>query len=38
MECNPVFYAFMVLLPEEIFLFIEESQLNWPVQTRLSKG
>jgi len=33
MECNPVFYAFMVLLPEEIFLFIEESQLNWPVWT-----
>jgi len=33
MECNPVFYAFMVLLPEEIFLFIEESQLNCPVWT-----
>lgn len=31
MECNPVFYGFMVLLPEESFLFIEESQLNWPV-------
>jgi Xaa-Pro aminopeptidase len=31
MQCNPLFYSFLVLLPEESFLFIEESRLNWPV-------
>ena len=31
MPCNPLFYSFLVLLPEETFLFVEESQLNWPV-------
>ena len=31
MPCNPLFYSFLVLLPEESVLFIEESRLNWPV-------
>jgi Xaa-Pro aminopeptidase len=31
MPCNPLFYSFLVFLPEETFLFVEESQLNWPV-------
>jgi Xaa-Pro aminopeptidase len=31
MACNPLFYSFLVFLPEETFLFVEESQLNWPV-------
>jgi len=31
MACNPLFYSFLVLLPEESFFFVEESRLNWPV-------
>jgi hypothetical protein len=31
MQCNPLFYSFLVLLPEEMFFFVEESRLNWPV-------
>ena len=31
MSCNPLFYSFLVLLPEESFFFVEESRLNWPV-------
>ena len=33
MPCNPLFYSFLVLLPQEAFLFIEESRLNWPVSS-----
>lgn len=31
MPCNPLFYSFLVLIPQEAFLFVEESRLNWPV-------
>lgn len=31
MPCNPLFYSFLVLLPEESVLFMEESRLNCPV-------
>jgi Xaa-Pro aminopeptidase len=31
MQCNPLFYSFLVLLPEESVLFIEESRLSWHV-------
>ena len=37
MPCNPFFYSFLVLLPEESFLFIEESRLNWPVSPSETK-
>jgi hypothetical protein len=33
MPCNPLFYSFLVLLPGESVLFIEESRLNWPVSS-----
>jgi len=32
MPCNPLFYSFLVLIPQEAFLFVEESRLNWPVR------
>lgn len=31
MECNPLFYSFLVILPEETFLFVDDSHLNWAV-------
>lgn len=31
MPCNPLFYSFLVLLPEESVLFVEESRLSWHV-------
>lgn len=33
MPCNPLFYSFLILLPEETFLFVDEKRLNWPVST-----